>query len=125
MLFCMKGKKVKASAKRYFGSPKKRADFPIPLAHGRWLTRKNRLSLVSCLRVGVTDKLLVELEIVPLEFSSARKAAEISGRLAERGQLIDYRDVMIAAVAVVNDLTLVTRNSAHFRRVKELKLQTW
>ncbi len=38
---------------------------------------------------------------------------------------IDYRDAMIAAVAVVNNLTLVTRNIAHFCRVKELKLQPW
>ena len=71
------------------------------------------------------DKLLAKFEIVPLELSSARKAAEISGKLSEKGQPIDYRDAMIAAVSVVNDLTLVTRNSGHFHRVKELKLQIW
>ncbi len=71
------------------------------------------------------DKLLDRLEIVPLELSSAKKAAEISGKLAEKGQPIDFRDAMVAGVAVVNDLTLVSRNKAHFARVKELKLQTW
>ena len=71
------------------------------------------------------DKLLAKLEIVPLELSSSRKAAEISGKLSEKGQPIDYRDAMIAGIAVVNDMTLVTRNSDHFHRVKELKLQPW
>ena len=60
-----------------------------------------------------------------LELFSARKAAEISGKLSEKGQPIDYRDVIIAEEAVVDNLTLVTQNSSHFRRVEELKLQTW
>jgi len=72
-----------------------------------------------------TDKLLSKLEVIPLELSSARKAAEISVKLSEKGESIDYRDVMIAAIAIRNDLTMVTRNKAHFGRIKELKLQMW
>lgn len=71
------------------------------------------------------EKLLDSLEIVPLMLSSARKAAEISGMLAEKGEPIDFRDAMVAGVAIINDLTLVSRNKAHFGRVKELKYQTW
>jgi predicted nucleic acid-binding protein len=65
------------------------------------------------------------LEIVPLTLSSAREAAEISMRLAEKGEPIDFRDAMVAGVAIVNDLTIVSRNKAHFGRVKELKYQIW
>lgn len=72
-----------------------------------------------------TDNLLNKLEIIPLELSSARKAAEISAKLSEKGQPIDYRDTMIAAIAIENDLTLVTRNKTHFNRIKDLKIQTW
>ena len=72
-----------------------------------------------------TDKLLGKLEVIPLELESARKAAEISEKLAEKGQPIDYRDAMIAAIAIENDLTLTTRSKAHFDRIKDLKLQTW
>ena len=71
------------------------------------------------------DRLLDKLEILPMVLSSARKAAEISEELAEKGEPIDFRDAMVAGVAVVNDLTLVSRNKAHFGRVKELKFQTW
>jgi tRNA(fMet)-specific endonuclease VapC len=72
-----------------------------------------------------TEKLLENLEILPLMLSSARKAAQISVQLAEKGEPIDFRDAMVAGVAIVNDLTLVSRNKAHFGRVKELKYQTW
>ena len=72
-----------------------------------------------------TDNLLNKLEIIPLGLSSARKAAEISANSTEKGRPIDYRDTMIAAIAIENDLTLVTRNKVHFGRIKNLKLQTW
>lgn len=70
-------------------------------------------------------KLLDRLEVIPLDLPSSRKAAEISAKLAEKGEPIDYRDAMIAAIAIENDLTLVTRNKSHFKRIKNLKLETW
>jgi tRNA(fMet)-specific endonuclease VapC len=70
-------------------------------------------------------KLLDRLEVIPLDLPSSRKAAEISAKLAEKGEPIDYRDAMIAAIAIENDLTLVTRNKSHFNRIKNLKLETW
>lgn len=72
-----------------------------------------------------TDNLLNKLEIIPIDQSCARRAAEISANLSKKGQPIDYRDTMIAAIAIENDLTLVTRNKMHFSRIKNLKLQTW
>ena len=38
---------------------------------------------------------------------------------------MDYRDAMIAGVVLENDLTLVTRNTAHFKRINGLKLEKW
>ena len=70
-------------------------------------------------------KSLDRLEVIPLDLPSSRKAAEISAKLAEKGEPIDYRDAMIAAIAIENDLTLVTRNKSHFKRIKNLKLGTW
>ena len=71
------------------------------------------------------DNLLQKLEVIPLELSSAKKAAEITAKLAAKGQPIDYRDTLIAAIAIDNNLTLVTRNKTHFGRIKDLKTQTW
>lgn len=75
--------------------------------------------------VKEVDSLFQKLEVIPLELSSAKKAAEITSKLAAKGQLINYRDTLIAAIATVNNLTLVTRNKAHFERIKELRTQTW
>lgn len=72
-----------------------------------------------------TLRLLDRLNVIPLDFSSSKRAAEISAKLGATGKPIDFRDIMIAAIALENDLTLVTRNKSHFSRIKSLKLETW
>ncbi|MGA2385206.1 MAG: type II toxin-antitoxin system VapC family toxin [Candidatus Bathyarchaeia archaeon] len=72
-----------------------------------------------------TSKLLERLTVFPLDFASSRKAAEISATLAAKGETIDFRDAMIAAIAVENGLTLVTRNQVHFKRIKGLQIESW
>jgi len=71
------------------------------------------------------SKLLERLTVFPLDLSSSRKAADISAKLVTKGQAIDFRDAMIAAIALENDLTLVTRNISHFKRIKDLKTEKW
>jgi predicted nucleic acid-binding protein len=71
-----------------------------------------------------TLRLLDRLHVIPLDFSSSKRAAEISANLEAIGEQINYRDAMIAAIALENDLTLVTRNKSHFNRIKSLKLET-
>jgi tRNA(fMet)-specific endonuclease VapC len=72
-----------------------------------------------------TSKLLERLEILPLDLASSRRAAEISAKLVAKGETIDFRDAMIAAIAIENGLTLVTRNNSHFKRIRELQIETW
>ena len=72
-----------------------------------------------------TSKLLERLTVFPLDFASSQKAAEISAKLAAKGETIDFRDAMIAAISVENGLTLVTRNQAHFKRIKGLQIESW
>ncbi len=70
-------------------------------------------------------KLLERLTVFPLDLPCSRKAAEISTRLAVKGEAIDFRDAMIAAIALENGLTLVTRNKAHFERIQKLQMEEW
>lgn len=42
--------------------------------------------------------------------------------LRRQGQPIADMDLLIAATAITHDLTLVTRNTRHFRRIPSLKL---
>ena len=75
--------------------------------------------------VNKTSKLLERLAVFSLDCSSSRKAAEISATLVAKGETIDFRDAMIAAISIENNLTLVTRNNAHFKRIKDLNLELW
>ena len=70
-------------------------------------------------------KLLKKLMVFPLDLSSSQRAAQISATLAASGETIDYRDAMIAAITIENNLALVTRNKTHFKRVKILKIEEW
>ena len=56
---------------------------------------------------------------------AAQKYAELRTCLEGQGKLIGAMDMMIAAAALAEDLTLVTNNIAHFSRVPKLKLENW
>lgn len=51
-------------------------------------------------------------------------AAEIYVRL-HKGRQIEDADIFIAAIALINDCTLVTANVRHFERVEGLKVTNW
>lgn len=56
-----------------------------------------------------------------------RPAAELHGglRFELRHQPIGERDLLIAATALANDLTVVTGNTREFRRVPGLRVEDW
>jgi len=62
---------------------------------------------------------------LPLDDLAATKAAEIRANLAALGTPIGPYDLLIAAIAIVNNLTLVTHNTREFERVSELKFEDW
>lgn len=56
-------------------------------------------------------------------------AAEVYGRerarLAKLGTPIGPNDLLIASIAIANDLTLVTHNTREFSRVTGLRIEDW
>ena len=44
-----------------------------------------------------------------------------------KGENICYEDfdLMIASICLANDLILITNNTKHFDRIKELKIENW
>jgi len=64
---------------------------------------------------------------VSLTFDDA--SALIFGRLKAQleltGEMIGIKDLQIAAIALANDLTLVTHNTAEFGRVTGLQIEDW
>ena len=69
--------------------------------------------------------LLEKLRFTIIEFDSedAREAGELRAWLTLRGTPIGPYDVLIGGQARARNLTLVTRNTAEFRRVPGLKIE--
>jgi tRNA(fMet)-specific endonuclease VapC len=59
-------------------------------------------------------------EVLSFDSPAGKLAGEIDGDLERTGQVIGTADPMIAAIAIIHGLELVTGNVAHFQRVQQL-----
>ena len=82
------------------------------------------------LMMGATDlekksdvEILLEgIPILPFNNDVSLKAAEIYHTLRRRNLLIEFRDIFIAATAIIFQLPIKTLNQEHFQRIETLKL---
>src|SRR5207245_1542051 len=75
--------------------------------------------------VREASRLLSRLEVLPLSMSSAERAGLLFGGLELKGLPIEFRDSMIAGIALEHRLTLVTRNRRDYGRVPRLTIEEW
>lgn len=68
------------------------------------------------------DLQILDFEIINLNEIIMAEFGKIKADLEIKGERLDDFDLLIAATAIVNNLTLVTRNSKHFKRIKDLKM---
>jgi tRNA(fMet)-specific endonuclease VapC len=71
------------------------------------------------------EDFIQENELVFIRKETVEKAAEIYAYLKNDGNLIEDADILMAAIAIVEDLILITNNTGHFNRVKGLNLDNW
>jgi tRNA(fMet)-specific endonuclease VapC len=64
---------------------------------------------------------LRNVAVLPFTRSIMRCFARIRGELRRSGQIIGDPDILIAATALEQDLTLVSRNQVHFERIPGLR----
>ncbi len=70
------------------------------------------------------ETLLNRLTVLPLDHKAAIKAGQISGELSKQGKMIDDIDCLVAGIILTNGCdTVVTRNSRHFSRIDDLKVE--
>ena len=63
------------------------------------------------------------MEIFPLGYKEAEKAAEIYNDLEAMGTLIDDNDILIAAIMLSNGiLEIITKNVKHFEKIEGIEL---
>lgn len=77
------------------------------------------------LRERYRKLLLPAIHILDFDSPCAEVYGELRARLESRGQRLAEADLMIAAIALRHDLTLVSGNTQHFRRVPGLRLANW
>ena len=73
-------------------------------------------------------ELVNEMEIFPLDRAIFNKASEIYAKLREVGFLTGEFDLLIASTALINDFKLITNNTKHYLKIREifgLKLDNW
>jgi tRNA(fMet)-specific endonuclease VapC len=70
-------------------------------------------------------KLLHGQSVIPLTNTSAEKAGEIDGTLANQGKMIQPPDCMIASIALLKNKKVLTRNVKDFSKVDGLQVETY
>ena len=74
----------------------------------------------SMRRLQTFEASIAVLNILPFDRPAAELAGRIAGDLERAGQPIGVADPMIAAIALMQGLELVTGNTAHFQRIQRL-----
>ncbi len=82
------------------------------------------------LLMGATDKskkqdvkiLTEDLLILPFDREVARKSGEIYHQLRKENNLIEFRDIFIAATCLIYEMPIKTLNRKHFERIKNLQI---
>ena len=66
-----------------------------------------------------------QVDVLPLDKQSAKRAARIDADLLQRGETIEPEDVQIAAIALENEESLLTGNKRHFERIPGLVVESY
>ncbi|MBO1351038.1 MAG: type II toxin-antitoxin system VapC family toxin [Hormoscilla sp. GUM202] len=71
------------------------------------------------------EQFMRQLSVFPLDNNTLRRFGELKSQLRRIGRPIANLDLLIASVAVTNNMILVTNNTRHYERIGELKLENW
>lgn len=71
------------------------------------------------------EQLLSVIDVLPLEVDADREYGMIRSSLEKSGTTIGANDMLIAAHALSQNLTLITGNTSEFSRINGLKLENW
>jgi predicted nucleic acid-binding protein len=76
-------------------------------------------------RAAVEKLITYEVNVIPFDADCAEEFGRLRAKLRPKGVNVDNMDLLIAATALVYDLTLVTHNTAHFENIPNLRLEDW
>ncbi len=76
-------------------------------------------------QLDVFLKLASICTILPLTIESSNKSASIYAHLRKKGTPVDDIDLLIAGIALENNMAVVTNNTSHFNRIEQLDVCNW
>jgi len=68
---------------------------------------------------------IVKHHVIGLDYFVADKAATLLTNLEKEGTPLAHADLFIASAALTYNLALVTNNTGHFSKIRELILENW
>lgn len=69
--------------------------------------------------------LLNDIQVLEVDETIARKFGEVRAALLDAGKPVPEMDLLIAATALVHDLTVVTHNTQDYSSIPGLSLDDW
>ncbi|MBS3133970.1 type II toxin-antitoxin system VapC family toxin [Candidatus Woesearchaeota archaeon] len=72
--------------------------------------------------IKIVENFVSSFFVIYFDDFSALKVSEISKDLKRKGISIDFRDLFIASICIVNNCNLATFNKKHFEHTKDLEL---
>lgn len=64
-------------------------------------------------------------KIIPLTLKTVSISANIQAELRRNGNQIGHTDTLIAGIAIANQMHLITNNTNHLSRIKNLTTDNW
>lgn len=88
--------------------------------------------IMGGLKFKQAEKQLKEFEefvsnntIIHISEASAKLSGNIYADLRQKGVTIGTSDILIAGIAIENELTLVTNNEKHYKPIVGLRMENW
>lgn len=68
------------------------------------------------------DEFISQLLVLPLTLSASKRAAKIQGELQRKRNSLDFKNILISALAIEEGFALKTNNRKHFEKITGLTL---
>ncbi|MGK7876472.1 MAG: type II toxin-antitoxin system VapC family toxin [Xenococcaceae cyanobacterium] len=75
--------------------------------------------------LACAERFIQEIPVLPLNINALRRYGELKAQLRKIGRPIANFDLLIASVALTENLILVTNNTRHYNRLSGLTLENW
>jgi tRNA(fMet)-specific endonuclease VapC len=76
-------------------------------------------------QIKAFEEFVTNNTIIHISEESAKISGDIYADLRQKGITIGTSDILIAGIAIENELTLITNNERHYESIKGLKLENW